>query len=180
MKRVWLLVAALTLLFGDEMKVCESEQDKMSGCVEMGYYANGLPRFEMVFRDGKAEGWGTLYNKYGGIGAKALFKNNKVEETILYYGDGSIKSRFYYRDSVLEGVAKHYFPSGELRAETLYKNGKISGEEKWYSQKGDLIFSVIYRDDEPVSGKCANGKVLTSAHLHNIKRRVGSIDCWSF
>lgn len=31
MKRVWLLVAMLTLLFGGEMKVCESEQDKMSG-----------------------------------------------------------------------------------------------------------------------------------------------------
>ena len=57
MKRICLLMAALTLLFGDEMKVCESEQDKISGCVEKEYHDNGNLWIETPYRSGKKMVW---------------------------------------------------------------------------------------------------------------------------
>ena len=242
MKRVWLLATMLTLLFGDEMKVCESEQDKMSGCVEKEYYDNGRLRTEASFSKGELNGWSRTYGENGDLKIEVLFEKGEGTEFVIhdkdgiarisfrnkmkkegvareYYPNGALKREEPFRNDMIEGVVREYYSSGALKLEipfkkdkadglrrhyyenggimaeaflkngetdgrwafyyedgrlareATYKNGKISGEKKWYNRRGDLMFSVIYSDDEPVSGKCANGKILTNAHLQNLKRK---------
>ncbi len=51
-----------------------------------------------------------------------------------------------------------------------YTNEAKNGIEKWYSDNGEVIATISYKNDEMIEGKCKNGKQLTNAHLHRIQK----------
>ncbi|MCI5787514.1 hypothetical protein [Helicobacter trogontum] len=63
--------------------------------------------------------------------------------------------------------------ASELK-ECQNEQDKISGcIAKTYDENGNLGLEIVYKDGVAISGKCANGKKLTSAHLHNFTNGDG-------
>ena len=72
-------------------------------------------------------------------------------EIILYYDNGTIKSRMPLVKGVRNGKANSYHPDGSIRAETYYVNGKINGVSKgWYD-------SGILRGEEAIKNGVRHG-----------------------
>lgn len=61
-----------------------------------------------------------------------------------------------------EGVGKRYDESGRLREEQLFKKDVAEGLTKIYLENGRLWGQILYKNNEPVSGTCANGRALTN------------------
>ncbi|AQQ59413.1 hypothetical protein XJ32_04125 [Helicobacter bilis] len=82
----------ICLKSADTLKECESEADKISGCVERGYYANGNLWVEMPYKNGKREGIEKEYHyENGKLRAEIPFKNDSVNGDIkLYTKDGKL------------------------------------------------------------------------------------------
>ena len=101
---------------------CESDEDKITGCVGKEYYYN----------NGQLE-----------IESETPFKNGKengIEKE--YYKNGRLKRETPYTDGELNGVEKRYYENGQLAGETPFKNGKENGVEKSYYESGQLEFEL--------------------------------------
>ena len=95
--------AILSLLFvgcSQKLPECKSDEDKITGCVERGYYDSGQLEWETPYKDGKENG---------------------VKKR--YYENGRLKIQTPYKDDKIEGVWKKYYENGQLESEALYKNG---------------------------------------------------------
>ena len=136
----------LTLLFGDEMKVCESEQDKISGCVERGYHDNGRIGLERSFRNGELNGWSRTYGENGDLKSEVLFERGKMTEFVFHNKDGV--KRVPYRNNMAEGVVREYYPSGALKIETPFKKDKADGLGKHYYENGGIKVEIFFKNGE--------------------------------
>lgn len=119
--------------------------------IEKEYYENGSLRYQVPLRYGFRSGILKGYDENGKLREEIPFKNGNAE-----------------------GVAKAYYESGRLRQEASFKNGKQEGIEKVSDETGELYLEVLYRNGNAVSGKCANGKNLTSKQL---KADTDNIKC---
>ena len=63
-----------------------------------------------------------------------------------YYQNGQLKSEWFYKDNVLEGI-KHYYESGELQWELKYVAGKQEGVAKEYYESGKLKAEWPYKNN---------------------------------
>lgn len=101
---------------------CESDEDKITGCVgKEYYYNNGQLAGETPFKNGKANG---------------------IEKK--YYENGRLKGETPYTDGKLNGVVKEYYETGELLREAPYKNGEHDGVAKIYDKNGQLREKRFY------------------------------------
>lgn len=103
---------------------CESDEDKITGCVGKEYYYN----------NGQLE-----------IESETPFKNGKengIEKE--YYKNGRLKRETPYTDGKLNGVVKEYYETGELLREAPYKNGEHDGVAKIYDKNGQLREKHFY------------------------------------
>ncbi|MDR2869801.1 MAG: hypothetical protein LBV04_05060 [Deferribacteraceae bacterium] len=115
------------------------------------------------------------------------FDNSKVEinENVYFYDGKPMNGTFcWYEDESGwsgETPLKNGLMHGEVKIEdngilvstTMYQNGKQDGAENIYDHTDDnnIAWTIIYKEDKAISGKCANGRQLTSAELN------GSPDC---
>lgn len=66
-------------------------------------------------------------------------KNGVLEgECCLYYPDGTLKARMFYKKGLLHGPSTFYSKKGTLLAETQFIKGKREGESRWYYDSGKL------------------------------------------
>ena len=118
-----------------ELQECKSERDKISGCVEKGYYENGKLASEIPYKNGEPHG----ALKY-------------------YYENGKLKFEVPRQNGKPHGMLKKYYESGNLEYETPFENGKPHGVEKWYYENGNLQAQVTYENSNIISGVCGDGK----------------------
>lgn len=86
--------------YAENLKECESEEDKMQGCVEKGE----------IFGGGT---WATPY------------KNGKKDGVRKeYYENGNLKQETSYKDDEKDGIEKYYSKNGNLIATMTYKKGE--------------------------------------------------------
>jgi antitoxin component YwqK of YwqJK toxin-antitoxin module len=57
-----------------------------------------------------------------------------------------------YTNNIKSGVFKYYYQNEQLKYICSYKNGNLTGEEKYYSVRGDLTFSGNYQNTISIIG----------------------------
>ena len=127
---------------------CESDEDKITGCVGKEYYYNNGQleiESETPFKNGKENGIKKKYYKNGRLKRETPHtdgKANGIEKK--YYENGRLKGETPYTDGKLNGVVKEYYETGELLREAPYKNGEHDGVAKIYDKNGQLREKHFY------------------------------------
>ena len=105
------------------------------------YYHNNskqLMTLEHYDNGGKLEGEKFVYYPNGQIAEKSFFKDNKLDGKALWYTEeGVLIKKYQYNMGILDGEAKFYDKSGTLVAEGVYQNDKKHGIWKYY-ENGEL------------------------------------------
>ena len=166
--------ASFSLLHANDLKECESEEDKKVGCVEYSVVEDYMS--ETPYKDGKIEGILKSYYK-GNLYLEIPFKNG-VKHGIQksYYKSGNLREETLYKNDEKEGVEKTYYPNGNLAIEIPYTNDEINGVVKVYYKRQKLIWQANAQNGNLTSGKCSNGKALTNAHLIRLSNEIKEID----
>ncbi|WP_299253490.1 hypothetical protein [uncultured Aquimarina sp.] len=117
----------------------------------------------------------TFYDKEGTVIAKLLFKDKKPYEGVGYdhksrtyytfkegkkngaykkmrYSQKVLEEGFYIND-LKEGVFITYDYNGNKSVVKNYKNDVLEGETIYYNAQGDVISSLVYKEDLPFQGK---------------------------
>lgn len=103
-------------------------------------------------------------------------KNGKAEGIKKsYYENGTLVAETSYNDGKREGIEKVYYESGALNVEIPYKNNKKEGLGKIYNEKGKLTATLTYKNGEAISGKCNNGRDLTSYQFNKPEMVISDI-----
>ncbi len=104
-----------------ELKECGSDEDRETGCVEIGYFSNGDTEFETPYKNGRIEG---------------IAKE--------YYESGKLYKETPYKNGWIEGVAKEYYENGKLKAEASY-GGSIVSKKTYYENGTILLAEEVYK-----------------------------------
>ena len=194
-------VASFSLLHADNLKECESEEDKKAGCVEKQYYDSGNLQEETLYQNGVKHGMGKTYHESGNLKYEIIYKNGKIDGIYKSYYEGNLfqESTFKsgirhgitkvynviggnlvvetsYKSDQKDGIQKHYYPSGDILAEIPYTNDKINGMIKCYNEEKKLIWQANAQNGKIISGKCVSGKVMTNAHLTRLTNEIDEFE----
>ena len=76
---------------------------------------------------------------------------------VFYHKNSTSKmiDETYSDEGKLEGERNVYYKNGLIAEKAFYKNGKLDGEAKWFSEQEILIKSSYYKEDE-LNGKTIN------------------------
>lgn len=76
LKSVLIGFLSFSILHAETLKECKNETDKISGCVEKGYYEDGW--IETPYKNGKKQGIEKIYYESGDLIAASTYKNEKI------------------------------------------------------------------------------------------------------
>jgi antitoxin component YwqK of YwqJK toxin-antitoxin module len=94
---------------------------------EVSFFASN----KKVISEGRMNG--RLY-----IGQWVFYHNNSTAKMIV---------ENYNKEGLLEGERFVYYKNGSVGEKAFYKNGKLNGEAKWFSEKSTLLRLTNYKDD---------------------------------
>ncbi|MFI1771411.1 toxin-antitoxin system YwqK family antitoxin [Thalassobellus citreus] len=104
---------------------------------------------------GKLDGERLVYYKNGQIAEKQFYKSGKLEgESFLYSEENKVLKSFVYVNGELHGISKYYSPDGGLLVEGNYKRGKKDGVWKYYEngvlkEEKDFTYKPKYKKKTP-------------------------------
>ncbi|EEO24535.1 MULTISPECIES: toxin-antitoxin system YwqK family antitoxin [Helicobacter] len=146
--------------YAENLKICQSQEDKIQGCLERIYTGAALIpyqygafmrtacdcAYEFPYKNGKIEGIAKAYSDKKLVGTYP-YKNGKLDGIAKwYYENGNLRIETPHKDGKKDGVRKLYYENGNLDQETPYKNGKEDGIEKGYDENGNLERETPYKD----------------------------------
>lgn len=73
---------------------------------------------------------------------------NLEGERIVYYPNGQIAEKQFYKAGKLEGLSTWYSQRNIVIKEFTYANGKLHGISKYYTPQGDLMVEGQYKNDK--------------------------------
>ncbi|MDW5290072.1 toxin-antitoxin system YwqK family antitoxin [Formosa sp. PL04] len=77
--------------------------------------------------------------------------NGKLEgERLVYYDNGKIAERAFYKNGLLEGKSTWYSEKEIVLKEFNYKNNLLQGMSKYYDLDGNLLAEGAYKHDKKV------------------------------
>ncbi len=95
--------------------------------------SNNLLTLEYYDASGNLDGERIVYYPNGEIAEKQFYKAGKLDGVSVVFSDNKVLlSEVVYANDELHGYSKYFSPKGELVAEGLYKNGKKEGIWKYY------------------------------------------------
>ena len=99
-------------------------------------------------------------------------KADKISGCVVkeYYENGNLEIEAPYKNGKVEGIAKVYFENGKIMAEIPYLNNLFHGDTRFYTEDGKLLALVKGENDEIISGKCFDDKVLTDKEREDLRR----------
>ncbi|MBA3663607.1 MAG: hypothetical protein H0W61_05295 [Bacteroidetes bacterium] len=115
------------------------------------YFQNGKKSIETTYSNGDLHGKRIIYSSTGKVSADQDFYYEKEHGiSKVYFANGTLKASeiFYYGS--LHGKSQSYYENGVLKAEKNFKLGQKHGWFKFYDDKGKLVKSVFYYNDEPL------------------------------
>ena len=149
----------LVLLEKYVMGVLQEEAPELAELsVHTEYYANGMPKFRVGYKNGKPEGLCHQYDSLTGKVIRGIFfkdgemvSSSNVDEAgniqddwKEYYPDGKIRCSGQYYKGRKSGNWKFFFPDGSLEQEGQYRNGKPEGLWVWYYPDGSTRLEQEY------------------------------------
>jgi antitoxin component YwqK of YwqJK toxin-antitoxin module len=75
-------------------------------------------------------------------------KQSYSGQVVEYYQNGNKKYEIKYVEGKPNGKYLTWFSDGSKKAEGEYKEGKRIGLWKWFSEKGNVNFTVVYNETE--------------------------------
>lgn len=106
---------------------------------------------------------------------------HKDEEVIEKNRDGSIASKFYFRNGQMHGECLRYYHNGQVYEKSVYNNGKRNGKCYWWSENGQQVLIASYVNDIGEGDFLfyhSNGQLSHKLVYHNGKRNGEC--CWWF
>lgn len=147
--------------------------DRPDGMWKWYYENDSLLREEEYFQ-GLRDGSYTEYSKNGEIIAQGLYSDgekngdwkyksgNYIEEGKYiiglrdgiwksYYPDGRLKFKGNYVQGNADGTHTYYYEDGKIKEERYYQSGIREKTWKKYDEKGVLLLSIAYKNDNEIS-----------------------------
>ena len=122
--------------------ISEGEMNGKTYIGEWKYYQkrnDKLLILEYFDNYGILDGERLVYYENGQIAEKQFYKTGKLEGESVWYSERNVVlKQFIYVDGELHGKAKFYNPKGELVSEGQYKRDKKHGVWKYY-EEGELV-----------------------------------------
>ncbi|WNH12110.1 toxin-antitoxin system YwqK family antitoxin [Thalassobellus suaedae] len=116
--------------------ISEGQMDGKTYIGTWKYYqknSNALLILEHYDDLGRLEGERLVYYENGQIAEKQFYKEGKLEGASFLYSEDKVTLKaFFYVNGELHGMSKYYSPDGVLLAEGKYKRGKKDGIWKFY------------------------------------------------
>ncbi|QDO94098.1 toxin-antitoxin system YwqK family antitoxin [Formosa sediminum] len=115
-----------------------------------------LSSLQKVISKGKMKGklyigdWQYFHNNSDKIMITETYNNNgKLEgERLVYYDNGKIAERAFYKNGLLEGTSTWYSEKEVVLKEFNYVHDKLQGKSKYYDLDGNLIAEGAYKNDK--------------------------------
>ena len=159
------------------LKECENHADKISGCVEREYYYNGNLGVEIPYKNGEREGIAKSYDENGKLMGETPYRNGEREGIAKwYYENGKLMGERPFKNNEIDGMGKMYDTNGNLRLEVPSLNNKVHGDIKYYTEDKRLLATINAQNNNYISGKCFNDKVLTDKDLKEIRNNDINIE----
>jgi antitoxin component YwqK of YwqJK toxin-antitoxin module len=88
------------------------------------------------------------YYKYGKISEIYFSKAHHIleGEYVMYYSNGKIQSKSYYKDGKQEGESTHWSIDGTFVSRCFYKNGKMHGNHTIYNPDGTVLSEHMFKN----------------------------------
>lgn len=129
------------------------------------------------YRNGNLNGEKITYDQNGNVQTKANYVNGSMNGNFYtYYSNGAVKSITSVKNNRPDGTYSNYYENGRLQQQGQYTNGLETGTSKFYIEDGALWATITYSNNEPIAGKCANGRNWTQAELINWKNGL-EVNC---
>lgn len=141
------------------MGVLQEESPELAELtVHTEYYANGMPKFRVGYKNGKPEGLCHQYDSVTGKVTRGIFfkdgqvvssgqvdeSGNIQDEWEEYYPDGKLRCTGRYYKGKKSGQWKFFYPNGSTEQEGGYKNGQPDGHWIWYYPNGNIRIEQDY------------------------------------
>ncbi len=149
------------------------QDGKKEGAFEK-YYFDGKIEYRATYKNDLLEGKELMYDRDGGVVYEANYKNGKKEGAyITYHSKNMVKEQGSYKNDLWDGDWKYFDERGVLVGEasfsegtgtliaynengnifhsTDYINNQKNGEEVSFSDSGDTVKVIVFKDDRIVS-----------------------------
>ena len=125
------------------------EEEFYNGLEEGIYYEydlNGNTLVEGEYFDGEKEGkWKTIINDYRAEGSYVTgLMDGKWKH---YHDNGAVAFDGHYIQGNAEGKHRYFYSDGNLKAEQFYNNGLREKHWKKFTELGELIITISYKND---------------------------------
>lgn len=132
-------IAKVEFLTSTQKVISKGEMNGKLYIGEWKYYHKNSDKImitETFNDDGKLDGERLVYYDNGEIAERAFYKNGKLEGKSTWYSEkGIVLKEFNYKNDVLQGMSKYYDLEGNLLAEGAYKNDKKDGVWNFYKDR---------------------------------------------
>ncbi len=135
------------------------------------YYPDGAVWRDENYFNGKEDGDFTEYDEEGKVLTQGKYNSGEKEgewyydvgdhiekgsyiaglregKWFYYFDDGTVQFEGNFLQGNPEGRQKYYYPDGELKEEQYYKMGIRTKIWKKYNEKGDLVMTITYKNNE--------------------------------
>ncbi len=101
--------------------------------VRKTFYANGVIQSERTYLRDKLEGISKFYDELGRLKREEFYKNNLLDSLARdFYPDGKVKAEVPYKAGKKHGIAKTFNENGWLETESTFENDALVGLIKGY------------------------------------------------
>ncbi len=101
--------------------------------VRKTFYANGVIQSERTYLRDKLEGISKFYDELGRLKREEFYKDNLLDSLARdFYPDGKVKAEVSYRAGKKHGIAKTFNENGWLETEATFENDALVGLIKGY------------------------------------------------
>ncbi len=101
--------------------------------VKKTFYANGVIQSERTYLLDKLEGISKFYDELGRLKREEFYKNNLLDSLARdFYPDGKVKAEVAHRAGKKHGIAKTFNENGWLESESTFENDALVGVIKGY------------------------------------------------
>ena len=108
--------------------------------VSLGHYCNDKLFYKTNFKNGRENGFFTIYSPTGSIQLKHCYKNGFLNgEQLVFYNDGTVFQRTNYINGQLSGYEFEYYEDGKVHFKRKYLNWKLISPIIEYSDTGSII-----------------------------------------
>jgi antitoxin component YwqK of YwqJK toxin-antitoxin module len=115
------------------------------------YYPNAKPAGKIAVKNNCLNGRILVYDENGKTMYDRSYKDNYVEgTTAFYYSNGKLRESYSNENDEREGEATLYSPAGMKIEEGNYKAGMKTGIWKYFDNKGNVKYSVLYKNGREI------------------------------